>query len=110
MVIELPSPLEEREFTLKKIIARLCEEHNVEVSFMTNRRSSDIVTCVLSGLRDLVMPLPMLLLEELEQEDIEVIRSKQTGLAYLLHLVVTARLEQQGTQSPERRAKLQKHT
>jgi hypothetical protein len=86
----------------------LCEERGVEVTFMTNRRHSDVATCVLSGLRDLVLPMPMLLLEALETEDIEVVRSKQEGLAYLLHLVITKGLEEQYTQIPERRAKLRK--
>jgi hypothetical protein len=95
-----------RELLIKRTIARLCEVRGVEVTFMTNRRYSDVVTCVLSGLRDVVLPLPMMILEALEQEDLEVVRSRQAGLGYLLHLVVTKSLEDQDAQSPERRAKL----
>jgi hypothetical protein len=100
---------QDRQLELKKIIARLCEERGVEVTFMTNRRLSDKVTCVLGGARDLVLPLPMLILEALEHEDLEVIRSKQEGFDYLLQLVITQGLEHQFGQTPERRAKLRKH-
>ncbi|MGL4609803.1 MAG: hypothetical protein ACRCYY_08980 [Trueperaceae bacterium] len=95
-----------REIEIKRLIARLCEEYEVEVSFMTNRRHTDVVTCVLSGPRDLVLPIPVALLEGLEFEDIEVIRSRQEGLDYLLQLVITTELERQFSQNPERRAKL----
>ncbi len=100
---------EDRKLTLKKAIARLCEERGIEVTFMTNRRASDKVTCVLGGARDLVLPLPMLILEILEHEDLEVVRSKQEGLDYLLHLVITQSLGSQFGQIPERRAKLYQH-
>jgi hypothetical protein len=108
MMTQSTLPKDDHELTIKRIIARLCEERGIEVTFMTNRRHSDVATCVLSGLRDLVLPMPMLLLETLETQDIEVVRSKQEGLAYLLHLVITKRLEEQYTQIPERRAKLRK--
>jgi hypothetical protein len=101
-------PKADHELTIKRIIARLCEERGVEVTFMTNRRHSDVATCVLSGLRDLVLPLPMLMLENLASQDIEIVRSRQEGLAYLLHLVITKGLEQQYPQTPEHHAKLRK--
>jgi hypothetical protein len=100
---------QDQAFLIKRTIALLCEERSVEVTFMTNRRHSDVVTCVLSGLRDLVLPLPMLILETLGHEDLELIRSRQEGLDYLLHVVVTKSLEQQSSQTPERRAKLRDH-
>jgi hypothetical protein len=109
MLIETSLSIEDRQLTLKKIIARLCEERGVEVSFMTNRRLSDKVTCVIGGARDLVLPIPMLILEALVKEDLEVIRSRQDGFDYLLQLVITQGLEHQFGQTPERRAKLRKH-
>jgi hypothetical protein len=96
----------DREFELKRMIARFCEERGIAVSFMSNRRLTDRVTCLLSGPRDLVLSVPMLILEHLESEDLEVVRSRQEGLAYLLHLVITTKLERQFSQIPERRAKL----
>ncbi len=104
-----PAPAsEDRQLTLKKSIARLCETRDVQVTFMTNRRLSDKVTCVLSGARDVVLPMPMLVLDMLEREDLEVIRSKQEGLDYLLQLVITESLIGQFSQTPERRSKLRK--
>jgi hypothetical protein len=103
---ELTLSVEDREFELKKMIARFCEEREIDASFLSNRRLTDRVTCLLSGPRDLVLPVPMMILEHLESEDLEVVRSRQEGLGYLLHIVVTTKLEQQFRQSPERRAKL----
>jgi hypothetical protein len=110
MLTEPAQPLEDRQLTLKKMIARFCEERGVEVTLMTNRRTSDRVTCVLSGARDLVLPLPMLILETLTSEDLEVVRSRQEGFDYLLHLVITQSRKRQFSQTPERRAKLRSHT
>jgi hypothetical protein len=108
MLTQPVPPAEDRQLTLKRSIARLCEAREVEVTFMTNRRTSDRVTCVLGGARDLVLPLPMMISELLEQEDLEVIRSRQDGIGYLLHLVITQSLGRQFSQTPERRAKLQR--
>lgn len=110
MLTESALTVEDRQLTLKKMIARLCEERGVEVTFMTNRRLSDKVTCVIGGARDLVLPLPMLILENLVKEDLEVIRSRQAGFDYLLQLVITQDLKHQFGQTPERRAKLRKNT
>jgi hypothetical protein len=97
---------EERQVTLKKLVARVCEEQGVKVTFIGSRRLSDTVTCVLNGPRDLVLPLPMMIFECLEQEELEVVSSKQEGINYLLQLVITPSLERQFSQTPERRAKL----
>jgi hypothetical protein len=106
MVDQPALSVEDREFELKRMIARFCEERGIEVSFMSNRRLTDRVTCLLSGSRDLVLPVLMMILEHLEQEDLEVVRSRQEGLGYLLHVVITTKLERQFRQTPERRAKL----
>jgi hypothetical protein len=97
---------EDRAFEIKRMIARYCENVQVEVNFMGNRRDSDIVTFSLHGHRDQVLILPAKIEEGLVEETLELVSTRQTELDYLLQLVVTIDLEQQPKQKLERRSKL----
>ena len=97
---------EDRALDLKRMIARTCEEKQVNVNFISNRRETDLVTFTLHGHRDQVLALPAKIEESLYQEDLELLGAKQVELDFLLQLVVTVNLEKQHKSSPERRAKL----
>ena len=100
---------EDRVLDLKRMIARNCEEKQVSVNFISNRRKTDLVTFTLHGHRDQVLTLPAKIEEALQQEDLELLGTKQVELDFLLQLVVTINLEKQYKSSPERRSKLVHH-
>ena len=100
---------EDRILELKRLIVRFCEDTQVEVNFMTNRRETDMVVFMLHGNRDQVLAIPAKIEEALKDEALELINTKQSELHFSLHLVLTVDLEEQATHSPEKRAKLLKN-
>lgn len=105
-MIDSSVSLSDRTLEIKKLIARLCEEKQVQVNFTSKRRESDLVTFTLHGHRDQVLTLPAKIEEHLQDEALELINTRQIELDFLLQLVITTGLDEQKSNTPERRAKL----
>jgi hypothetical protein len=105
-MIDSSQSKDDRALDLKRMIARSCEEKQVSVNFLSNRRESDLVTFTLHGHRDQVLMVPAKIEEALQDEDLELLGAKQVELDFLLQLVVTINLEKQKKSSLERRSKL----
>ena len=97
---------EDRAFAIKQQVQVLAQTQLVEVKFLEVRRSSDFTRFLLNGERSDVLSLTQIFSDAFPNEDIEIIGSEQAGLDYGLTMVITEKLEQQTSLSPERRAKL----
>ena len=94
-------------------VRRIVEESAARVGVLARcripRRDSDVAMVFLRGPRDAVLNLPVSLLDDLRDYDLEIVRSSSSREGrYLLVLAVTEPLGDQDTQMPERRAKLRR--
>jgi len=96
-----------RQKEIKQLIVAMSKPHSVVAKFKASRRDSDLTQVRLKGQKDAVLALPMKLLDQLTNEDIEMMESSGDKNKYVLMFVITERLEHQDISTPERRAKLQ---
>lgn len=96
-----------RQKEIKKLIKDMSKPHSVVAKFKAGRRESDLTQVRLKGQKEAVLALPMKLLDQLHNEDMELMESSGDINDYVLMFVITERLEQQDISTPERRAKLQ---
>lgn len=98
--------LSEREEKVKSFVKTLAKTHAVGAKFGPARRMSDVVLVWFRGQKQAVLALPLLILDGLPGEDLEVLGGSGSPKAYTLRLVVTEQLEAQTPSDFERRAKL----
>lgn len=91
-----------------KAAQHLCDVHGLDMWGGDSRRGSDLLQLSFWGERQTVLKIPFLLLEYLNNEDVEILRSGRRGHEYLLVLAVTERIWLHEMQKPERRGKLKR--
>lgn len=98
--------LSEREEMVRSVVKTLAKTQAVGATFGPGRRASDVALVWLRGPKQAVLALPLVVLDALPGEDLEVLGGSGSPKAYTLRLVVTERLEAQTPSDFERRAKL----